>query len=395
VERFDVAVIGGGILGLATAHKVLTARPGTRLALLEKEPALATHQSGRNSGVLHSGIYYRPGSLKAKLAVTGRASMIRFCAEHGIAHAVCGKLIVATRRGELDRFADLAQRAPENGVRVEVLGASEIRSVEPHATGIAALHVLDTGVADFPAVCQVLAGLIRDAGGEIRLAHAVTDLVGPGPTVVEAEAEPLEARVVVNCGGLWSDRIAGSTDVRIVPFRGEYLELAPAKEHLVRALVYPVPDPAFPFLGAHLTRGVHGGVHAGPNAVLALAREGYRWGTVDAAEVRELARFPGMRVLVRKYWRTGAEEMARSASKALMARALSRLVPGIAARDLVPAPAGVRAQAVDAAGNLLDDFVIRETPGAVHVVNAPSPAATASLEIGTTIADRVLARLGT
>lgn len=393
VERVDVAVIGGGILGLATARAVLAARPGATLALLEKEPGLAAHQSGRNSGVLHSGIYYRPGSLKARLAVAGRASMLRFCAEHGIAHATCGKVIVATRERELDRFAELVRRAPLNGVRAEVLDPAGLRAVEPYATGIAALHLLDTGVADFPAVCRALGSRVTEAGGELHLGRRVDRLVGDGPTVVETDAGALEARVVVNCGGLWSDALAGSTDVRIVPFRGEYLELAPARQHLVRTLVYPVPDPAFPFLGAHLTRGVHGEVHAGPNAVLALAREGYRWRDVDPAEVRALARFRGMRVLARKYWRTGAEEMARSWSRRLMARALSRLVPGIEAADLVPAPAGVRAQAVDTAGNLLDDFVIRETAGAVHLVNAPSPGATASLEIGAHVARLVVDRL--
>lgn len=393
MERADVVVVGGGILGLATARAVLAARPTTSLVLLEQEPRLAAHQSGRNSGVLHSGIYYRPGSLKARLAVAGRTSMLAFCAEHGIAHATCGKLVVATRERELDRFAELARRAPRNGVRAEVLDATELREVEPHASGIAALHVLDTGVADFPAVCRALGELVTAGGGELRLGRRVERLVGDAPTVVETDAGPIEARVVVNCGGLWSDVLAGSTDVRIVPFRGEYLELVPARRHLVRALVYPVPDPAFPFLGAHLTRGVHGDVHAGPNAILALARAGYRWRDVDPAEVRALARFRGLHVLFRKYWRTGAEEMARSLSRRLMARALARLVPGIEAADLVPVPAGVRAQAVDVQGNLLDDFVIRETPGAVHLVNAPSPGATASLEIGAHVAGLVTTRL--
>jgi L-2-hydroxyglutarate oxidase len=393
VERVDAAVVGGGILGLATAHALLRARPVTSLVLLEKEPALAAHQSGRNSGVLHSGIYYRPGSLKARLAVAGRASMLRFCAEHGIPHAACGKLVIATRESELDRLGELARRAPLNGVRVTVLDRAGIRAVEPHASGIAALHVHDTGIADFAGVCRTLAGLVTAGGGEIRLATTVVGLHGAGPTVVDTDAGALEARVVVNCAGLWSDRLARSRDVRIVPFRGEYLAVAPNKAHLVRALVYPVPDPAFPFLGAHLTRDVHGHVHAGPNAVLALAREGYRWRDVDPAEVRALVAFPGVRTLARRYWRTGAAEVTRSASRRLMARALARLVPGIAAADLVRAPAGVRAQAVDVAGNLLDDFVIREEPGAVHLVNAPSPGATASLEIGAHVAGLATAQL--
>jgi L-2-hydroxyglutarate oxidase len=343
--------------------------------------------------VLHSGIYYRPGSLKARLAVTGRASMLRFCAEHGIAHATCGKLIIATREAELGRFRELERRAPLNGVRTVTLTASALKAVEPHASGIAALQVLDTGVADFPAVCRTLADLIRGADGEIRVDTPVTRLAGSGPVVVETEHDPVQGRVVVNCGGLWSDRLAGTTDVRIVPVRGEYLELAAAKAPLVRALIYPVPDPAFPFLGAHFTRGVDGTVHAGPNAILALAREGYRWRDVDLSELNTLLRYPGLRVIARRYWRTGAEELARSVSRTLMARALSRLVPGIRAADLTPVPAGVRAQAVDRAGNLLDDFVIRQAPGTVHLVNAPSPGATASLEIGAHIAGLVLAQL--
>lgn len=393
MERFDVVVVGGGILGLATAHTLLTDVPRLRVAVLEKEPAIARHQSGRNSGVLHSGIYYRPGSLKARLAVSGRTSMVRFCAEHGIAHAMDGKVIVATRASELDRLAELERRAAANGIRAERIGVERLHELEPAASGLAALHVLDTGTCDFPGVCTALGESIRDRGGDLRLDTEVLRILGSHPVVVETVAGTIEARVVVNCGGLWSDRLAGSTDVRIVGFRGEYHELTPPAAPLVRGLIYPVPDPAFPFLGAHLTRGIDGHVHAGPNAVLALAREGYRWRDIDPAEVRALARFPGMRVLARRHWRTGAEEVARSASRRLMARALARLVPAIRASDLVPAPAGVRAQAVDTLGNLLDDFVIETAPGVVHVVNAPSPAATASLEIGRIIAERAREQL--
>jgi L-2-hydroxyglutarate oxidase len=384
VERVEVAVVGGGIIGLATAHALLERRPRTRLVLLEKEAHLAMHQSGRNSGVLHSGIYYRPGSLKARLAVAGRASMVRFCVEHGIRHEISGKVIVATRDHERAALRELLRRGASNRVRVEEIDGARLRELEPDAEGIGALHVLDTGVVDFRTVCTALAGMVDDAGGRLRLGTEVLGITGG---VVTTDQGDLEADVVVNCAGLHSDELARSQDaVRIVPFRGEFHELAPEQAARVRTLIYPVPDPAFPFLGAHLTRGVDGRVHAGPNAVLALAREGYTWSRVDAAELRALWRFPGFRTLVRHYWRVGGRELIRSVSRHLLARDLSRLVPGIEARDLSPVPAGVRAQALDRDGNLLDDFVIRETRYAVHVVNAPSPAATASLEIGRHIA---------
>ena len=393
MEQFDVAVVGGGIIGLATARAVLAARPGLRLVVLEKETAVAQHQSGRNSNVLHSGIYYRPGSLKATMAAKGRASMVEFCAEHGIPHEVCGKVVVATRETDLPRLDELERRAVANGVAVERIGPERLAELEPHATGIAALHVPETGITDFSVVSRTFADHVAAGGGTIRTGRRVLRLLGGGTVVIETDADPVAASVVVNCAGLWSDRLAGTTDVRIVPFRGEYLELAPAKRSLVRNLVYPVPDPAFPFLGAHLTRDLHGGVHAGPNAVLALAREGYSWGRVDGAEARSLVAFPGMRVLARRYWRTGAAEVFRSWSRTLMARELSRLVPGITAADLTPAPAGVRAQAVATDGSLLDDFVIRQSPGRIHLVNAPSPGATASLEIGAHMAGLVTGQL--
>jgi L-2-hydroxyglutarate oxidase len=393
VERFDVAVVGGGIIGLATARAILGDRPALRLVVLEKESAIARHQSGRNSNVLHSGIYYRPGSLKATMASRGRASMVAYCAEHGIPHEVCGKVVVATREADLPRLDELERRAVANGVTIERIDPARLRELEPHAVGIAALHVPETGITDFGAVSATLARQVEAASGTIRTGRKVERLLGASTVVVETDADPVAASVVVNCAGLWSDRIAGTTDVRIVPFRGEYLELAPEKRSLVRNLVYPVPDPAFPFLGAHLTRDLHGGVHAGPNAVLALAREGYSWGRVDAREARSLAAFPGLRAIARKYWRTGAAEVARSWSKTLMARELSRLVPGITAADLTPVPAGVRAQAVATDGTLLDDFVIRQSPGRIHLVNAPSPGATASLEIGRHMSGLVLEQL--
>lgn len=393
MEHYDVAVVGGGIIGLATARAVLTARPDLRLVVLEREAEVATHQSGRNSNVLHSGIYYRPGSLKATMAARGRSSMVAFCAEHGIPHEVCGKVVVATRDVDLPRLDELERRAVANGVAVERIGPERLRDLEPHVTGIAALHVPETGITDFGVVSRTLAGLVEAAGGAVRTGVRVEQLLGSSTVVVQTDADPVTASVVVNCAGLWSDVLARTTDVRIVPFRGEYLDLAPAKHSLVRNLVYPVPDPAFPFLGAHLTRSIHGGVHAGPNAVLALARDGYSWGRIDPREARALVAFPGMRAIARRYWRTGAAEVFRSWSRTLMARELSRLVPGITAGDLTPSPAGVRAQAVAADGALLDDFVIRQAPGRIHLVNAPSPGATASLEIGGHMAGLVLAQL--
>ena len=384
----DTVVIGGGIVGLATARALVDG--GLDVAVVEKEDRPAAHQSGRNSGVLHSGIYYRPGSLKARTVEAGRRSMISFCRANGVALDLCGKLVVATSYEELGRLADLEQRAADNRIEVRRLDAGGIRDVEPHVAGVAALHVPSAGLVDFPAVCRVLAG-----GLDVRLGTEVAGLEERASSVVvTTNAGDLQARTVVNCAGLHADRIAAlhrEVDVRIVPFRGEYHELRPAARHLVRDLVYPVPDPAFPFLGVHLTRTLDGGVHCGPNAVLALAREGYDRRTVRAGDVAETLRWPGTRRLARRHWRTGAVEVGRSLSRRAFAAALRRLVPDLTVDDLVPAPAGVRAQALDRDGSLLDDFVIRESPRIVDVLNAPSPAATASLEIGRLIAAAVRA----
>ena len=360
------------------------------VVVLEKEAAVATHQTGRNSGVLHSGIYYRRGSLKAETVRAGREAMLRFCAEHGIAHEVPGKVIVATAPDELDRLAALEARAHEQDIPIERLGPDGLRDVEPHAAGIAALRVPTAGLVDFPAVARAIAAEL-----DVRLSTAVTGIVGRR---VETTAGAFAARRIVSCAGLQSDRIARmtgapDTGVRIVPFRGEYHDVVGPSRELVRDLIYPVPDPAFPFLGVHLTRGLDGHVHAGPNAVLALAREGYRWRTASAADLVAMARHPGVWQVGRRHWRTGLGEVHRSLRRSELARALQRLVPELDPADLVPAPAGVRAQAVDRDGNLLDDFVIEETETAVNVVNAPSPAATASLEIGDRVAARVLAGL--
>ncbi|MFI1567487.1 L-2-hydroxyglutarate oxidase [Streptomyces sp. NPDC020490] len=392
----DVLVVGGGIVGLSTAFAITRAAPGTRVTVLEKEPGPARHQTGRNSGVIHSGIYYRPGSLKARYAVRGATEMVKFCTEYGIAHAVTGKLIVATERTELPRLHALVQRGRENGIPVRELGAAQIAEYEPEVRGLAAIHVGTTGVCDFVGVARQLA---HASGAEIRYGAQV-DRVDRRPergvAVRTRAGDVVRARVLVNCAGLYCDEVARLTgdepDVRIVPFRGEYYELA--RPELVRGLVYPVPDPAFPFLGVHLTRGIDSGVHVGPNAVPALAREGYGWGVVRPREVAGTLAWPGSWRIARAHWRYGAGELRRSVSKRAFTAAVRRLLPAVTEDDLVPAAAGVRAQAVLRDGTLVDDFLIHEGPRAIHVLNAPSPAATASLPIGREVARRALAALG-
>ncbi|MFB7496140.1 L-2-hydroxyglutarate oxidase [Streptomyces sp. NPDC056161] len=392
----DVLVVGGGIVGLSTAYAITRAAPGTRVTVLEKEAGPARHQTGRNSGVIHSGIYYRPDSLKARYAVRGAAEMVKFCAEYGIAHAVTGKLIVATERAELPRLHTLVQRGRENGIPVRELGPAQISEYEPEVRGLAAIHVGTTGVCDFVGVARQLA---RASGAEIRYGARVVRVdrrPERGVAVLTAAGNVVRARVLVNCAGLYCDEVARLTGdepgMRIVPFRGEYYELA--RPELVRGLVYPVPDPAFPFLGVHLTRGIDSGVHVGPNAVPALAREGYGWGTVRPGEVAGTVAWPGAWRMAGRHWRYGAGEIRRSVSKRAFAAAVRRLLPAATEDDLVRAGAGVRAQAVLRDGTLVDDFLIREGPRAVHVLNAPSPAATASLPIGREVARRTLAALG-
>ncbi|MFJ4813609.1 L-2-hydroxyglutarate oxidase [Streptomyces longwoodensis] len=391
----DVLVVGGGIVGLSTAYAITRAAPGTRVTVLEKEPAPARHQTGRNSGVIHSGIYYRPGSLKARYAVRGAAEMVKFCAEYDIPHAVTGKLIVATGRDELPRLHALVQRGRENGIPVQELSGAQIAEYEPEVRGLAAIHVRTTGICDYGAVARQLA---EASGAEIRYGAEVVQVdrrAGLGVAVRTARGDVVRARVLVNCAGLHCDRIARLTgdepEVRIVPFRGEYYELA--RTELVRGLVYPVPDPAFPFLGVHLTRGIDGGVHVGPNAVPALAREGYGWGVVRPGEVAQTLTWPGAWRMGRQHWRYGLGELRRSVSKGAFVAAVRRMLPAVREEDLVRAGAGVRAQAVLRDGGLVDDFLIREGERAVHVLNAPSPAATASLPIGREVARRALAVL--
>ncbi|ROQ97208.1 L-2-hydroxyglutarate oxidase [Streptomyces sp. 2132.2] len=390
----DVLVIGGGIVGLSTAHALTQLAPGTRVVVLEKESGPARHQTGRNSGVIHSGIYYRPGSLKARFAVRGAAEMVKFCAEHGIAHEVTGKLIVATGRDELPRLHALVQRGRENGIPVRELGPAQISEYEPEVQGLAAIHVGTTGIVDYGQVARQLA---ESSGAEIVYGGAV-DLVSRRPSGIAVRTTAglvVRARVLVNCAGLQCDRVArlagDDPGMRIVPFRGEYYDLA--RPDLVRGLVYPVPDPAFPFLGVHLTRGIGGGVHVGPNAVPALAREGYGWGVVRPRDVADELAWPGSWRMARRHWRYGVGEIRRSLSKQAFTEAVRRLLPAVSAADLAPAGSGVRAQAVLRDGTLVDDFLIKEGPRTVHVLNAPSPAATASLPIGREIARRALASL--
>jgi L-2-hydroxyglutarate oxidase len=393
----DVLVVGGGIVGLSTAYAITRSAPGTRVVVLEKEAGPARHQTGRNSGVIHSGIYYRPGSLKAQYAAQGAAEMVKFCAEYGIAHAVTGKLIVATERSELPRLHGLVQRGRENGIPVRELGAAQIAEYEPEVEGLAAIHVGTTGVCDFVGVARQLAeasGAEIRYGAEVRRIDRRPEL---GVAVLTGAGEVVRARVLVNCAGLHCDEVARLTGdepgMRIVPFRGEYYSLA--RPELVRGLVYPVPDPAFPFLGVHLTRGIDGGVHVGPNAVPALAREGYDWGTVRPRELAATLAWPGSWQIARRHWRYGTGELRRSVSRRAFTAAVRRLLPAVTAEDLVPSAAGVRAQAVLRDGTLVDDFLIREGARAVHVLNAPSPAATASLPIGREVARRALETLRT
>ena len=381
-----VVVIGGGIVGLAVAERVLREDPSSAVTVLEKEHDWARHQTGRNSGVVHSGMYYPPDSRKARWCRAGAASLLDLARAEGVPHRVTGKLVVATAADELERLAALEQRGLANGLAVTRLTAEQAREQEPHVATLAALHVAETGVIDYRAVCSVLVRRLRDAG-----AHLVpgTEVVGgadgPREVVLETTRGELAADVVVSCAGLHADRVARllwhQPSVRIVPFRGEYHELAPGAAHLVRGLVYPVPDPELPFLGVHLTRGIDGHVHAGPNAVLALAREGYDWGRVDARDLVDTLGYAGFWRLARRQARSGGGEMVRSLSHRRFADSVRRLVPEVTDADLVPAPAGVRAQAVRRDGSLVDDFLLERHGRVVHLLNAPSPAATASLEI--------------
>lgn len=389
----DLLIIGGGIVGLATALEVVTRFPELRLVVLEKEKQVAAHQTGHNSGVIHSGLYYRTGSLKAKNCVAGAASMKQFCRDHNVPFEECGKLVVATKNEEVPRLEALHQRGIANGVLgLRMLRREEFREIEPHCDGVAALQVPSTGIVDYVSVAQKYVELIEGAGGSIICRAKVTGLRRDGDTsVIESTAGSFCATHVINCAGLYSDLIAKlagvQLDLQIIPFRGEYYEVRKERRHLIKNLIYPVPDPRFPFLGVHFTRRVNGSVEAGPNALLAFRREGYSGAGPDMAEAIEMLCFDGFWKMARKYWRKGAEEQYRAWIKSAFASALQRMVPELTEADLTPGGSGVRAQAVDRQGSLVDDFHFVYAPGMIHVCNVPSPAATASLEIGREVVD--------
>jgi len=393
---FDVAVIGGGIVGLATAKALLDSRPSFRIALIEAEPRLAAHQTGHNSGVIHSGLYYKPGSLKARFCAEGREAMFQFCKEHAIAHERCGKVVVATREDELPRLEELHRRGVANGLEgLRWLSPEEIREREPHVAGLRGLWVPQTGIVDYKAVAVTLGEILRKSGCAVQTASKFTGCERKdGLLELTTTTGEMRCSTLVNCGGLQSDRVARlcgvDPGVRIIPFRGEYYELRPERQSLVRNLIYPVPDPRFPFLGVHFTRMIGGGVEAGPNAVLAFKREGYRKSDISFRDMAEVLRYRGFWRMSSRYWRMGMEEFWRSYSKRAFVTALQRLVPELQMNDIFASGSGVRAQAVDASGGLLDDFHVVRAPQMVHVLNAPSPAATSSLRIGREIAGMVV-----
>ena len=392
--KVDCAIIGGGIVGLSVAMNLLRRQPGIHVIVLEKEPQLAFHQSGRNSGVIHSGIYYKPGSLKARFARAGNRSMIKFCQEHKISHEVCGKVVVATSERELPLLDNLFRRGVENGIEVAHLSSEEVKEIEPHVRCLRGIRVPSTGVVNYRAVCAAYAGLVQSDGGVVKTSAEVTEIRRCGSShLLETAVGDIEARFLVNCGGLQSDRIARRAGLdpkaRIVPFRGEYYELVPQRRDLVKGLIYPVPDPAFPFLGVHFTRMIDGSVHAGPNAVLAFRREGYHKTDFGFGAVLETLTYPGFWQLARKHYKKGLKEVHRSVSKKAFVKSLQRLIPEIRSTDLRPAAAGVRAQALRPDGGLVEDFLLVHGPDSIHVCNAPSPAATASLEVGMAVAEQV------
>lgn len=394
METYDYLVIGGGIVGFSTAYHLGKSFPGARVLLLEKESGPARHQTGRNSGVIHSGIYYKPGSFKAKFAKSGARSMVGFCEEHGIPHDVCGKVIVATNDGELPRLESIYQRGLLNEVPVERISPERVREIEPHVNCVAGVLVKSTGITSYVEVCRKFLELIEAAGGEVQFGQPVRRIDERGNLkIIGTDSAEFEAKFIINCAGLHSDRVArmAGTDpgARIVPFRGEYFELVPGKRHLVNTLIYPVPNPDFPFLGVHFTRMIDGSVHAGPNAVLALKREGYFKTDFNLRDFSETMAFGGFWKLISKNLGEGLKEMHRSFFKSAFVHSLQQLIPEIRAEDLVPCKAGVRAQALFDDGRLVDDFLMVNGKGTLHVCNAPSPAATAALEIGKSIVQQL------
>lgn len=396
--QYDVIIIGGGAVGLATALQTLRRKPSAKVIVIEKESDVARHQTGNNSNVIHSGIYYKPGSLKATNCIRGYTQLLEFCDQQQVPYKLCGKVIVATDQRELPLLENIYVRGLQNGLTgLKKLNLGELKEIEPHVAGISGIYVPQTGIIDYKLVADKYAAVIRTKGGEIRLGEKVKDIrTETGKVTVITDQSAYEGKLVVNCAGLYSDKIAALTndkiDVKIIPFRGEYYKLKKEKEYLVKTLIYPVPDPNFPFLGVHFTTMINGGVECGPNAVLAFRREGYKKSDINVSELAETLAWPGFHKIASKYWRTGFGEMYRSFSKPAFTKALQKLIPEIEESDLAPGGAGVRAQACDRTGGLLDDFLILEERNAIHVCNAPSPAATSSLAIGETVSELIIKR---
>lgn len=400
----DVLIVGGGIVGLATAYKLLLRQPHVKVVVCEKEASVGRHQSGHNSGVVHSGLYYQPGSLKAVNCRKGRAELIEFCQLHNVSIDMCGKVVVAVEDtssrntivgAEVARLQELHSRAEANGVHARMISTSELREIEPYCVGDAALHVPDAGIVDYPAVCNVLKSLIEEKGGEVQTNAEIVKVDSiPSGLFVRQKRGGLRCKYLINCAGLYSDKLAAmcgvESQVRIVPFRGEYYELSPSAAHKCSHLIYPVPDPRYPFLGVHFTRMIHGGVECGPNAVFALAKEGYKKDHVVLPELLSSVAWPGTRLLFRKHWKAGVHELRRSLSKYRFHESLRTLIPSIELTDLKPGGSGVRAQAIMRNGALAHDFVIESTQNSIHVLNAPSPAATSSLAIGDLITNEYI-----
>ena len=391
---YDFAIIGGGIVGLSIGMNLSRTYPDASILVLEKESQWAAHQTGNNSGVIHSGIYYKPGSFKAKFSRDGCRSMVKFCQEHNIDHEVCGKVIVATDKSELSRLENLYQRGLENNIEVRRISPEEVKEFEPYVSSVGGIHVASTGIVNYKQVCLKYAQIIAEGGGDLRLNTKVKKILPRGDfQVLETNNNKFEAKFIINCAGLYSDRVAKlgnvNPEAKIVPFRGEYYELTPEKRYLVKGLIYPVPNPAFPFLGVHFTRMIDGTVHAGPNAVLSLKREGYKKSDFDLRDFAEVMGYPGFWKLAAKHADEGIKEIIRSFNKAAFVKSLQKLIPEVQAEDVIPTHAGVRAQALMGDGKLVDDFLIVQGQNSIHVCNAPSPAATSSLEIGKAIVARI------
>ena len=394
MSHSHVAILGGGIVGLAAAYNLTQQQPGLFIRILEKEPDVGAHQTGHNSGVLHSGIYYKPGSLKAANCRLGKQAMERFCLEHGVPHDICGKVIVAVDDRELPALERIYERGQQNGVRCEVIGHERLKELEPYAAGVKAIHVPEAGIVNYRAVCRKMAELVRKNDGDVRTGALVIGIRHEERLIaIQTTAGDFTADYVVNCTGLFADRVAKltgrTTPEKVIPFRGEYFELRPGSQYLCKNLIYPVPDPSFPFLGVHFTRMIEGGIECGPNAVLAFAREGYKKTDINFRDLTETLTYGGFLKLAARHWRMGAGEMWRSLSKRAFVRALSRLMPLIQDADLIPHRAGVRAQAISPAGYLIDDFLIDAQHRVVNVLNAPSPAATSSLNVGKLVCEQL------